>query len=216
MKLAKDITFDDITQWIDAGYFFFTTENGERIIGRAIHFPRSDAPFIVAETDGGKTYEITNFGDITLHWPECGYVNVPYVRAALRVTRLQRRQWCRTYNPHCVNVTLPCSYSLTRLADDKELRAYREVQRASNFKLITHLFEPNYPNYQGALVLLNNDKWGTVALTRNTLLHKTEEDSYDLYYRGDYAGNITNSVFNPTNQTIIRKVMKLFNGAVSL
>lgn len=223
MKLADDITYEDIAQWIDSGYFYFRDSERRVRLGKAHTFPKPLAPFLTV-VDIGSTAEvptlhkITSWEDITLFWPKCGYVNLPHVRLGVYVTRLQRRQWCRTYHPHCVSVALPLEYTIVKQAKEGELRLIRETQRSSTYKLVQQLFDPLYYSFSRAKEMMNREvePWYTVALTSNTLLAKVGPEYYDLYYRGDYSGNIDGGLFTPANNTITRKVMKLFNGEVNL
>lgn len=220
MKLAKDITFDDIAQWLDTGFFFYRNDAGRSILGRAVQFPRPNAPELIITdiADDNKTIEVKSWDRITLHWPMCGYVNMPDFNVAFDVTRLQMRQWCRTYNPHCVRVSIPCHYLVSRAVDEEAWAKMRSMARSSSACLVRALFNPVYYSYGEAVALLERkpDTWHTVAINASTLISRAGHSLYDLYYRGEFAGSIEDRVFSPTNQTITRKVMKLFDGAVTL
>lgn len=214
MKLAEDITPADLSQWIDSGYFWFRT-SGENVICRALSWPGPGQPFAVQNIETGMGYTVPDLNDITLHWPTCGYVNLLHSKFAIYLKRLQRRQWCRTYNSHCISLAIPGQYTIRRAMGELEFNEVRGHLRTTNAHIVKYAFTPTYFSYPEAQHMLLNEGWYSVALNSNCLLCKSG-GSVDVYYRGEYAGILDGNRFDPTNETIVKKIMKVFGGYVTV
>lgn len=215
MKLAEDITTNDLAQWIDAGYFYVTVGGDERIC-RVLNWPGQNmsGEFVVQDITNGENISVRNLQHITLHWPVCGYVNLLHSKFAVHLRRLQRRQWCRTYNTHCVSLSVPSLYTVRRTIGDTSYNALRDKLRTNNPQIVKYVFDPTYYSYQEADHLMRSEGWASVALTSNCLLCKTANGQHDVYYRQEFAGTIDGGQLDPVSETLTKKILKVMGGYV--
>ncbi len=215
--LPTDDPHVDVHQWIGRGLFFDGEGNAYYTInvsagGRSILGSR-----VPVDVDPDKPHirdeKLFNRSEVFLHWPFVGCMNERANKVAFVAERIPRRQYCRTFAPNQVNVTVPRAYELI------EHRHHIANFATKPDCVVSAICYPVYPDGFSEAVDWLRDGWLSVAINRRIILVPTDREcSKLLVYSGTFhVGHIIHRQFTPTtDENHSMKLLKAFKGEVFL
>lgn len=185
LPLPEDIRSDDIQQWLSEGVYY-AKQKDEWVI--VTYSGLADNGKIIGIALDGKTRIDSGIGDVRIHWPACGAVNLPDGFAVI-VTRQQRRQWRRTFNGRCVTLEIPGKWEIMKKVKPRTLN---EVQAYSP-SLLRAVFEPEYPESVTQALDELADR-ASIAISPQVVLVGPAASAL-VYYRGTPVGQLNHGGF---------------------
>jgi hypothetical protein len=198
IPLPSDILPKDVNQWLGEGWFYVRNESGTYQICRYDHTMDDCEHSVVLPMDG-KSF-VAHHSAIYPHWPECGGVNLPDQKFAVFVTRLQKKQWKRTYNRYCVKL---------RVISDIAAHYATSTDHPS---VVKGVFEPEYYNYSDIVNYRFKDGWKSCAISPTLVVMKSTEGPVLVFSAGEIIGTIDEANrFTCVNPGIKRRLLPHFD-----
>ncbi len=206
--LPSDINTNDISQWLEGGWFLFQSVDKEGLEPAQVVFNHDNEQWSVVDIEG-KTHPFLR-SSIFPVWPECGSLNLEGF--AIYLQREQQRQWRRTYNDRCLTLTVPRKWDVMKMFGTEVTNVapdHSVVVRAA--------FTPRYYTFSDALTKIENERWLSIALNPHMIIAGAE-NNYLVYYRGKLIAHITNGKIISLGLKIerIQRLLKFFEGRVTL
>lgn len=215
IKLEKEMNWRDIRQWLRDGWFWYKNPESEEYAPAVVvswppstetgeDSPHDRAVIALSENDTHPVGRNQIINNVFPHWPNLGSLNFGAYKVAIHVTRMQSKQWCRTYNIRQLRLIIP---------RQKQLKI-RGVGGMNTFECVPEVFTPQYPSADGAKQLFN-EGWKSVALTSNVIVTNTTPRF--VYFRGELAAAIKNQQLISINERLVRRVEKVLgDGGIEL
>ena len=203
MPLPEDIIAKDVTQWLDGGYFWACDDAGVFKIARLLGVGNEAKNAKVQLLDSDQA-PLLKWNQLYAYWPVCGALNIreDENKFAVFLTRLQKKQWKRTYNSYCLKL---------RTISDKPDHFNCG---ADSVCVIKAAFEPEYFTYTEARSMLENG-WTSVAINPNLVVMKAPDQKM-VFVDGEIVGFVTDAtnVFTCVNPGLKRRLLPHFDYSV--
>lgn len=204
ISLPSDITPQDLNQWVEGGWFFYKTKSGELTPAMMDLYPSPTEKHYVVRLVGGATDRSADLDRIKPHWPVCGALNIVQSKSAVYIERLQKKQFCRTYNYRLVRMTVP----------GRTLLGGHEVGNlhpSSDF-LVAQLFNPEYFPLDDIVKRKFTDGWASCAVSPTVIILK-QRPRHLIFYRGELAGYVgEGNKLEDVDATMVPKLLKHLGG----
>jgi hypothetical protein len=206
IPLPKQITPQDVNQWLQHGWFVAEYE-GNQIIGQLREFNGETMYMYDLKT---KRVKQVMTESVRVHWPMCGAINVGPI--ALYIIRRQLKQWRRTYNSRQVHMQIPRKWEAMKVYGD----VLRDLSPDAP-DVVAALFDPTYPVYDDAREDIQQGVAFSRALSPHIILAGTP-DTLLVYNRGDLAGRIMGGRILPigADEQSLARLLKHFDGRITL
>lgn len=195
LPLPDDICSSDVGQWLYGGVAVWKQEDGEcvPVVLRVAHGHSQTAVCSSLRTDEDAlgTVEIP-FSQLYGHWPICGSINIPEVKLAIHVERVQQRQYRRTFNDRQVRYLVPRAWEARLRLPRQDLN----LVRTSSPAVARALMAPDYPSVDAAFHMLSTG-WLTVAINPRVIIACDAVGKRLVYYRGKVAASIVEGTLRP-------------------
>jgi hypothetical protein len=210
--LPTDIVAKDVTQWLSEGWFY------AELSPNVFHIVR----LLTANADENKAYVeplyedhdkdleeiVCEFKQLYAYWPECGALNIMpnpdkgvEGKFAVHLSRLQKKQWKRTYNAYCLKLrtisTKPADFSIT----------------ADYAQVVYSAFNPQHFTYTEALSMFE-DGWRSVAINPILIVSRINDKEQMLYSDGEIIGVIKKDKLTCFNPALKRRLLYHFDNLV--
>lgn len=204
IELAEGMSSGDVLQWLEGGVFLSRIDGAWEPVTLTMR-PEGDGTVAVAPVGRPDASLRVRYSDVRCHWPTCGAINLPDSGYALYVQRVQRRQYRRTFNHRCVNLTVPGKWSLL-----KSMAAADLSPPTHSPEVVRAVFDPKYPaSYEEAAELLSTrpsvavDPYITLVGYPNTA----------VYYRADLSARMAyGSIDFMCPDPIAKRIRKVIGG----
>lgn len=206
ISLPVGISTGDLEQWVGGGWFFFN-HDGEFKPAMMNSYPNENGRYQVVFTDGNVATS-RSLEHVKPHWPVCGSLNVLEARVALYVDRLQRKQFCRTYNYRLVRVVTPGKSIIGGHVMDG-------LHPSSEY-FVKNLFSPTYFSLPEIVKDKFEDGWASCAVSPTVIVLKQRPRNM-IFYRGEIAGYLSedNKHLEDVDATVSPTLLKHFGGDVN-
>lgn len=215
IRLDPSMRYTDIEQWIGRGWCFIMPHDGTFNVAQCVRFPMDDEVdeehecYWHFEDMQGGYYEWT-FEEclerVRPHWPTCGSINVPPIKAAVHLERLQMKQWRRTYNARQLTMHFPRKWDYT----GRTGKAWDSIG-PDHSHVIDAAFDPWYPQIDEIDELFAAG-WHSLALTPHIIITNTMPRL--VYYGGACAAKVTETGFEPIDSRLTGMVAKQLPGGM--
>jgi hypothetical protein len=202
IRLPRDMTSDDVTQWLSGGIFLVRTKTDKELV--PVEWSGFRDGYVQGVGFDGRMHTAAHYNCYAV-WPELGSFNHPR-GYAVHISRRVARQYRRTYNSRCVDVHVPWGF---RIAQAHGV-SVRELSNGSLALPYTGTFPASFDEaeqriYDGAL---------SVAVTRRLVVAGNRSvDKRMLYVDGVLAGSVVGGeLFPVTEQDNVTLLHKLTNG----
>lgn len=204
-ELTNDMTRDDVRQWLEGGFYLVRTRSGEKVCYLA-GFP--DYGVIESEDLDGN-YHVTSQEECIGYWPECGSLNITD-KVAVYLARRPRRQWRRTYNERCLELSIPRRWEAMKMEPELPTRL-----RPSSHMVVRAAFSPSYVSLGAAVRAIRAGAAISRAINPHIII-AGDAETLLVYYRGELAARIEDGQLvgaGATDKTLNR-MRKLMGGAI--
>lgn len=199
IPLPEDISKKDVNQWLSGGWFYFKGSSGTYQIGKLAGVDEAQS-LIHTQTPMGDV-EIVPFANVYPHWPECGAANLKELKCAVSLTRLQKKQWRRTYTSDCLKLRV--------LSDDPTHFSGINPDYPS---VIAAAFEPEYFTFSDVLKFKFKDGWKSCAISPSLIVMRPENSpSLTVFLNSEIIGMIDDGRFTCVNPSIKRRLLPYFD-----
>jgi hypothetical protein len=202
ISLPDNIAPNDMSQWLDVGWFFFNHEGGF-VPAIMAHYPSSPSgPYTVTLADGTNVIS-SDRSLIKPHWPVCGAVNVLSNKIAVYLERLQKKQFCRTYNHRMVKMHVP-----GKILHNRDIL---DMMHPGGSEVATSAFNPTYFSLWDSLENRFKNGWSSCAISPMVIVVRGRP-VHMIYFRGELCGNLRNRTVEDVDPQLIPTLAKHFNG----
>lgn len=184
IRIPEDVRGRDLSMWLNGCYFLVDQGQENYILGSYVEHGETTVGYV---TEFGEAKHC-QAQDIACTWPVCGSINTEKV--ALYVQRLQRRQYKRSFNWDCVDLTIPNSWFLLTSGVDVVLATRK------GWPIVKELFYPEYITPREALELIVEGQKLSVAVDSNTILCHNN-DNIKVYFRGELKALLSDRSLSP-------------------
>lgn len=209
IQLPDDIVAKDVHQWLDGGWFYADRGKGPELARLNQIHPdglQADVRFF------DEKYTLLPFNKLFAEWPMCGSLNIfssshgkitSPGNFAVSLLRLQKKQWKRTYNSHCL-----------KLKTISETDAHF-VYSPGDKPIVGAAFSPVYFTYTQAVNQNFNAGWVSVAINPNLIIMKSIDSRILIFVDGEFVGAIDeNNKFVCLNPGLKRRLLPHLDYAV--
>lgn len=205
IRLPRDMSRDDVSQWLNGGVYLVRTRGGDPI------------PCLWMGMEGTNVVGSNILtGDIVraphtqcfAHWPELGSFNVPGRGYAVHMSRIVERQYRRTFNKRCVHSVVPWGYPVSKALG-------LGVHLLGGWDTVMALpWTSTYPADIDGAERMISDGHRTVAVNRRLIIAGTPElDKRLLYLDGQLAATVQGGMLHPTcDDSDLATLVKLTGG----
>lgn len=207
-SLPTGMSATDIGQWLNHGWFLFKADKDSPAELGQLQGGGED--WTVRGLDGEMHNMVTKYVFPT--WPLCGAVNTER-GFAVYIQRVQARQYRRTYNIQCVDMTVPRKWDIMKRFGT-EIMA--DLTPDTGW-LVERIFNPQYYTFTEAYMRMSGERWVSVAINSHLMISGSPDD-FAVYYRNDLVGTVTNGRLTPigASQKRLGRIIKFFDGRVTL
>lgn len=184
IKLPRDMSQDDVSQWLSGGIYLVRKRSGKTTEWIPCKWVGMDGNSVVSDPLDGTGLLRTAHTSCAAVWPEMGSFNTGS-GYAVHMARIVERQYRRTYHGRLTEVTVPWAY---RVANALGL----DQHQLGNWLAVGHLpFRSTYPaNFDEAMDWLFQGR-PTVAVNKRLIVAgDSRTDKRLLYLDGRLAANL--------------------------
>jgi hypothetical protein len=210
IKMEPNMCPDDVQQWLREGYFYYRKDDdGDLMIGTIDYWAEhSEDSYVIRNALTDERWSVPDVCPYVFpHWPEIASINLPEYCFAVHLSRLQMKQWRRTYNSRQLRLTVPRKWELS----GQNAMAYNV--NINDKVVATSAFTPEYPTLEEAAARLD-EGWASVALNQAVIVTNTAPRY--VYYRGDLAGRLLHGKYEAIDAAHTPRLLKLFPGGLTL
>lgn len=209
IRIPEDISTRDLHQWVGGGVCLL-----DETIPVQLMDCEEDEELNFARIDNGRSeyLQMEDVGDrLSAFWPKCGSLNLPG-GFAVYVERNQSQQYRRTYNQRVLTLTVPGKWDVMRACGTDRLLSISP----NNKDVILAAFNPDYPEWDEAMELLEREDVYSVALNPYVIIGLRGGDPV-VFYRGQRAGYIRSGRYVSNGYGLSdARIFKLLQGRVML
>lgn len=209
IRLPRDMSSDDVNQWLNGGIFLVRTKPGTP--------PR---PAYWAGMSGGRVMYsdmetgregLVPYTSCFAVWPDLGSFNMPE-GYAVHMRRRAERQYRRTFNSRCVDITVPWGFrvAMHRNTVVRYLGPWGPVSKLPWFGTFPSSFDEVEDWLARGYI--------TVAVNRRLIVAGTPElEKRLLYLDGELAGTVVGGKLHPTcGPSTLAALNKQLNGRYTI
>lgn len=185
MPLPEDLSSRDVEVWLGRGVYLIQSKDGEMVPAMYRGWDGERLSSTTLKRGAKRGVVRTTLDRVLVHWPRGGCYNYRgtdgRVLYAVHVSRVPRRQWCRTLRLDMLNVQVPDRWAVRRLYGGA-------TGRVSDY-LAAEMMVPEWPTIYEAEEVL--ERAPTVAISPRLVLSRKR----GVYYNGDYVGYMEGGLF---------------------
>ena len=203
IRLPKDMSHNDVSQWLSGGLFFVRTKT-DPVLAEWVGIHNGTVECALLD---GTIIRRAHTSCYAV-WPDLGAFNVPTQRCAVFLERIVDRQYRRTFHHRAVSIHVPMAYYISREQPDTAIR----LRRWATVKYLP--FNPVYPSSWDEAEAWLNDGWRTVAVNRRVIVGGMAGlDKRMIYLDGTLAANVRGGqVFFTCTPEQQRELVTFFGG----